>query len=187
MSDFISEMSKSDISRDAGMPAVPTPVGNTYRGIGSSWFNAGNIADEDFMRDMQAREYDNAFNAWQASLTREYNSLEAQKQRDFEERLSNTAYQRAVEDMKKAGINPILAYSQGGSSTPAGSSSSSSGTSSTGRGYRGASSSDPLTGIVLGILSGVVKIASGSITANALTNRALINAFTTKKIAHIKL
>lgn len=51
----------------------------------------------------------NAFNAEQARLNRE-----------FQERMSNTAYQRAMTDLKKAGLNPILAYSNG-SSTPTGS------------------------------------------------------------------
>lgn len=38
----------------------------------------------------------------------------------FQERMSETSYQRAVQDMRKAGINPMYAYSQGGASTPTG-------------------------------------------------------------------
>lgn len=50
-----------------------------------------------------------------------YNSGEAMANREWQERMSNTAYQRAVEDMRKAGLNPILAYANGGASTPGGS------------------------------------------------------------------
>ena len=49
-----------------------------------------------------------------------YNSAEAAMNRAWQERMSNTSYQRAIEDMRKAGINPILAYTQGGASTPSG-------------------------------------------------------------------
>jgi hypothetical protein len=45
---------------------------------------------------------------------------QASRQMDFQERMRKTQYQTAVEDMKEAGLNPMLAYTQGGAGTPSG-------------------------------------------------------------------
>lgn len=101
-----------------------------------------NITHDKVQKDMQTvvdtvnpsvNSAESAQSAAQAAVAddRKWAEQQAQKQMEFQERLSNTAYQRAIADMQKAGLNPALAYQQGGSSSPVGSMASTAATSQT--------------------------------------------------------
>lgn len=49
-----------------------------------------------------------------------FGSSQAKRQMHFQERMSNTAHQREMEDLRRAGLNPLLSGKYGGSTTPAG-------------------------------------------------------------------
>lgn len=62
-----------------------------------------------------------AFSAYGQHLANQSNERIARENRQFQERMSSTAYERAMGDLERSGLNPMLAFSQGGASSPSGS------------------------------------------------------------------
>lgn len=101
--------------------------------------------------------FNKAIDMFYDNLNRQYtfNSEEAMKDRLWQEYMSNTSYQRAMADLKAAGINPLVAFGgMSGASTPGGSSASGS-----------LGNSNSLFGSIVNAAMGDKKILASLITA----------------------
>lgn len=88
--------------------------------------NAASAAAQEDSQGFNAEqaEINRQFNKQEAEIARDFNSREAATARAWSEQMSGTSYQRAMHDMKAAGLNPLLGYQQGGAATPSASSAS---------------------------------------------------------------
>ncbi|UIB81449.1 DNA pilot protein [Flyfo microvirus Tbat2_130] len=99
-------------------PAI-SAAGSLFGGSNANSASAA-IADNNNRFQENMWYLSSAWNAQEAEKARTFNHNEADLQRDWQTEMSNSSYQRAVTDLKKAGLNPMLAYTQGGAGTPSG-------------------------------------------------------------------
>lgn len=179
---FVNSNSAKSTSSGAGpvdFDFGASPVGIGYR-IGSA-LRYGSSSDAgsssgfdssymDFYRELQddaisaqleADAQNRLFQQQSAAAANAFSASEAQKNRDWQEMMSNTAYQRSMADMKAAGLNPILAYSNGSASTPGGSSAA--GVAAAGSSH--SLNTDVLSSLVSNLVGSSARIASSTISS----------------------
>lgn len=134
------------------------------------------------------REANNAFNAeqadkqmayqtWSQEKAMNFNSKEAQKNRDWQEYMSNTAHQREVQDLLAAGLNPVLS-ANGGQGASTGSGATASSTQGTGA---SASADTATAGAMVNLLSSILGYRNNLEVAN--TNARVNESIADKYIA----
>lgn len=151
----------------------------------ASSVNAG-TQEQDFLKQLieisqsntaKEQEFAREQMAWQEAQNAkamEFNAGQAQLNRDWQEMMSNTAHQREVADMLKAGINPVLSVAGGnGAAVTSGATAS------------GVTSAGSKGSVDTGVTSALASMFGALINAQSMENVARISANSATAVAGI--
>lgn len=135
-----------------------------------------------------SREFAEDLRNWQYNLFQEqneFNASEAAKNRDWQKLMSNTAHQREVKDLIKAGLNPVLSATGGNGASVTSGATASTSMPSGAMGSVDTSASGSIVSLLASMLSAQTNLAGQAVSA--LTNSSIAdrNNSTSRYIADL--
>lgn len=160
---FSSAKQQPSISSAAGQFG---PIAGALQGIaGDNTSSSAKQAEE--LRKWQEEQY---------RIMREYNSAEAQKNRDWQERMSSSAHQREVRDLIASGLNPVLSVTGGSGAAVTSGATASSSAPSGAMGSVDNSATGAVAGLFGSLLSSLLSLESTRVSAQS--NQAIADKYT---------